>query len=596
MAYALQLHRDLHYDPTVCAPQKNNIELSFIDREIRRRTMWACFLMDNFNSSGTQRPTFMREESIKIQLPIKESYFQLDIPGPTEDLTGKVLHPVEADIGQLSNARENMGVAAYMVRAISVWGRINNYLNLGGRDLDPHPIWHPESHYADLVRQTETFNEMLPESVVYNSDNLHTHEIEGLVNQFLFLHVSVQQNILVMNRFAIPSHPGSRGPQGVPKEYVAKAAQKAFHAANRISELLNDAKPYLVVAPFTGYCAFLSSTVHIFGAFSKVPALEETAKKNLVINVGYLSKMKKYWGMFHFMAENLKTQYRACADARQGASAGTDKKPSAIFQYGDWFDWYPHGVSQTDFEDPAVGIKKEKGDDAVLEQKSDYHTVEEFFSTLSPLQPQDRDTSKPAKRRSTKKGTSAVNIQPQQPPNAAIQQVQPLQAQQQQQQQQPPRPQQVQQLQTPHMAQPQPFASQMSPRGQPHTQGLAFDMAPAPFFTHDLLLSPQPSSLMPTHSQQQHNPVADYGSMDSLGGQSNGLMDSWEMDLGMPVLAGQGVGGSVGYAAEPSSAWWMPFNMEPPELGADVDVFAGLGVGSGYSMGSAHGQGMGGGG
>src|SRR6266536_4226429 len=111
--------------------------------------------------------------------------------------------------------------------------------------------------------------------------------------------------------------------------------------------------------------------------------MEATSKKNLATNVKYISKMKRYWGMFHFMSENLKDQYRMYADAaRQGSSANGPNQPSSnVFQYGDWFDRYPHGVSQSDFEDPAGGVK-EKGGDAVLEQKSDYHTVEECFRTL----------------------------------------------------------------------------------------------------------------------------------------------------------------------------------------------------------------------
>ena len=57
----------------------------------------------------------------------------MDMPGPTEDLKGEVLHPVSLDSGELSDPKENMGVAAYMVRSIALWGRIINYLNLGGR-------------------------------------------------------------------------------------------------------------------------------------------------------------------------------------------------------------------------------------------------------------------------------------------------------------------------------------------------------------------------------------------------------------------------------------------------------------------------------
>ncbi|TAQ83806.1 hypothetical protein B7494_g7875 [Chlorociboria aeruginascens] len=559
MAYALQLHKDLDYDPL---KRSGKVALSFIDREIRRRTMWACFIMDRFNSSGTDRPTFIKEETIKVQLPIKEKYFQLDMPGPTETLTGDVPHPVSPGAGQLSNAKGNMGVAAYMIKSIAVWGRIINYLNLGGKELDPHPIWHPESSYTDLIRQTETFASSLPEFLQYNPENLGAHEVEGLASQFLFLHVSIQQNILFMNRFAIPSSPGGRAPKDVPKDFVTKAGGKAFEAANRISELLLNGESYFIAAPFTGYCAFLSSTVHVFGVFSKNSNMEASSKRNLAINVKYLSKMKRYWGMFHWMSENLKDQYKLCADAsRQGVSAGQSSQSSAIFQYGDWFDRYPHGVSQSDFEDPVMGTKKEKGDDAVLEQKSDYRTVEEFFHTLSPLQPQDRDIAKPPKRKKKNiQGLPSHHDQPH-PIQTNIPNM-------------PPNP--PMQVQNNHQIPSQAY-NQMSP------------VTPVPMYNnqgqiynHELLLHPHQQGMF---SQLDRQLVfGAYAGMEpsSLGVHS--IVDgaqAWDL----PISNAISNGAMSAFTTEPSSAWFMPFNMEPPEIGHEADVFNTVGSsGSGYGM------------
>ncbi|KAK4156056.1 fungal-specific transcription factor domain-containing protein [Chaetomidium leptoderma] len=378
MAFALQLHKDLEHDP-LRIPGKT--QLSFIDREIRRRTMWACFLMDRFNSSGTDRPTFVREETLKIPLPIKEKNFQYDLPGPTETLSGQVLEPLSDD--RPNEAKDNMGVAAWMIKAIALWGRIINYLNQGKKELDPHPMWSPDSGYTELLKQTEDFLTELPACLAYTPENLKLHETDNMANQFLFLHISIQQNILFMNRFAVSS-PSGHSLQDVPKAFVTKAGAKAFAAANRVSELLKDAEAHFITAPFTGYCAFLSSTVHIFGIFSGNPAMEATSKRNLATNVRFLSKMKRYWGMFHWMSENLREQYRTCADAARQGNPASESAASPIFQYGDWFDRYPHGVSQSDFLDPATYKKKETGADAVLEQKPELHTVEEFFTTLSP--------------------------------------------------------------------------------------------------------------------------------------------------------------------------------------------------------------------
>lgn len=554
MAYALQLHRDLDYDPL--KRNKNVAQLSFIDREIRRRTMWACFLMDRFNSSGTDRPSFIKEDTIKVQLPIREKLFQLDMPGPTEDLHGGVPHPVSPGSGQLSDSRENMGVAAYMTRSIALWGRIINYLNLGGNDQDPHPMWHPDSVYTDLIKQTEEFPSTLPETLTYTPENLHTHETEALASQYLFLHISVQQCMLFMNRFAVPGHSGARPPKDVPKEFVTKAGAKAFEAANRISDILRDAESYFVTAPFAGYCAFLSSTVHIFGVFSKNPTMEATSKTNLATNVKYLSKMKKYWGMFHFMSENLKEQFKMCADASQG-TASTKAQSSTIFQYGDWFDRYPHGVSQSDFEDPLVGIKKEKGEDAVLEQKSDYHTVEEFFHTLSPLQPQDREQAKAPKRKVKKVqlnrperhpgrlNTNVPNMNP-----AASMHIHNT---------------------TPQMAQ---NYNQMSP-----TTPNMYSQSPHYGGYHDVMLPPHQQGILPQLDRQLVF-GAYAGAIDHNALATQQMVNDSNWDMQMANMAG--------FVTEPSSAWFMPFNMEPPEIGQEVDLFNAAPAGPQYGMGGMH--------
>ncbi|RDL40695.1 Zn2 DNA-binding protein [Venustampulla echinocandica] len=546
MAYALQLHRDLDYDPL---KRNGTAELSFIDREIRRRTMWACFLMDRFNSSGTDRPSFIKEDSIKVQLPIKEKLFQLDMPGPTEDLRGNIPHPVSPGAGQLSDPKENMGVAAYMIRSIALWGRIINYLNLGGKEHDHHLMWHPESTYADLLNQAEGFITTQPESLQYTKENLHAHETEGLANQFLFLHVAMQQNILFMNRFGVPGHPGGRPPPDMPKEFVTRAGAKAFKAANRISEILRDAESYFVTAPFAGYCAFLSSTVHIFGTFSKNAAIEALSKKNLATNVKYLSKMKKYWGMFHFMSENLKDQFRVYADAaRQGPSANKSTPSSGIFQYGDWFDRYPHGVSQSDFEDPITGINKEKGDDAVLEQKSDYRTVEEFFHTLSPLRPQDRELVKPTKRKLKK------------PPQTRPVQMEPLNTN-------VPNMLPASRMQMHNAHQMAATYNQMSPTTPVNLYNQT------PLYGSETMMPPlQQGSLSQLDRQLVFGA---YAGMDPSSLNSHGMLDGTGWDMHM--------GGMPGYMTEPSSsAWFMPFNMDPPEIGQEADIFA---AGAGYGMG-----------
>lgn len=556
MAYALQLHRELDRDPL---GQNNGklSELSFTDREIRRRTMWACVLMDRFNSSGSERPPIGNEKFLHIQLPIKETHFQMEIPGPTEDLDGSIPNPVSQGQGQLSNPKENMGPSAYIIRAIILWGRIVDYLNLGGKRNDPLPLWSPGSGYARLKKQLEEFSTSLPSSLVFTIENLQNHAAEKAANQFLFLHIVAHQNTLFLNRFAIPLSPGGRPPKDMPKPFLNEAGRAAVEAANSISTLIDHASGFLLTVPFAGYCAYASCTVHIWGIFSKNAHLEATSKANLRHTYKYLNKMKRYWGMFHYMVESAKDRYRQFADAAlRGPSAEQNGQDSPMFQYGDWFDKYPHGVSKTHWEDPEPDPKKETGGDAVMSQQPDLQSVEDFFASLSPpparKQPKIQ-TKGPAPRVGppSKSNTDPTTVVPQQP---VVEMPIPMSN---------PQP-----VMGGDPNAPQNFSTINDPNLYPQRMGQNFQQQPLDF--------PLNSDQLPQLDRQlvfgayagddtTASAAASFSTLPNGAGMGSITPDPvyWPDHLNM------GGGGGTGEAFQQPSAWFLPFNLDP--MGAGLD-------------------------
>lgn len=573
MAYALQLHKDLDHDPK----DGTRSELTFTDREIRRRTMWSCFLMDRFNSSGTDRPIFVGEQYIRAQLPIKESYYQMEINGPTQDLEGKVPNPVDPGQGQMADAKENMGVAAYLIRLVSIWGRLINYLNQGGQERDEHQMWSEGSNFQSIKKAVEGWKDSLPPSLLYSTENLQNHASEKIANQFIFLHIVHNQILLFMNRFALPN-PGSRPqvPKDMPEDFIAEASRTALEAANQISALIHEANDHLVVAPFAGYCAFFSSTVHIHGVFSKNAALEASSKQNLAWNVKYLTKMKKYWGMFHFVTENLRDLYRRHADAaRSGAKSAPGKDgDQAIFQYGDWFDRYPHGVSGTDYEEPSTEVKKEPGSDAVLGQKSDLQTVEEFFSKLSPpsraahaLQQQQQASSRKVARKKHSKSVSEGSKTNQNTNNTQ----QPGNSQQQAASQQV----------THDLASTQAFQhngnmgdySQQSPSFPQNFQQQQNPllMTPPPQFLSQL----DRQMVLNSYANANPNSQSNMNALNMMLENAGNNLENFDWSALANTSNNNENGGGNGFWGDPSTAWFMPFNMDPPTIGEDNSLFNG---------------------
>lgn len=592
MAYALQLHRELDHDPL--GQNDKGSELSFTDREIRRRTMWACFLMDRFNSSGTERPTCANEETIKVQLPIKESYFQMEIPGPTEDLDGYVQNSMASDTGQISNPKDNMGVASYIIRIIALWGRVIKYVNLGGRESDKCAIWKSQSEFAQLKKQAEGFQTQLPSTLQNTQDNLRTHAAEKLANQFLLMHIASYQVILFLHRFAVPSTQASKNMNDMPETFVAEAGRSAMDAANQISELLTDAIEYSVFAPFAGYCAFMSSTIQVWGIFSTNSALAIASKKNLVRNIQYLGKMKKYWGMFHFMKQNLKDIY---LQHREAFTKGSNPSETitGVFQYGDWFQKYPHGVSKSEYESPAKEIKEEPGGGTSANKNLDPQRVEEELLKHFPPPSLPASSRKSLKRQNKKplqaspsyvsKSDSQAPLNSQLPP---IQQpIIPIQ------------------LSNPHPAiSPPPFS--------PHHTQTFFPSNQAPVVfppTYDIL--PQLDRRLVYGAYAGSDPTASSSTtaFNALTAHNNLHVQNpsdirtnpnlWDPTAAMTNPAGyqqqqvalDEVSQSAGYMGMSdmqTSAWFMPFNLNPPEIGLDGDEFGNVTFGP-FGMGDGMG-------
>ncbi|KAF4944942.1 hypothetical protein FGADI_12324 [Fusarium gaditjirri] len=109
----------------------------------------------------------------------------------------------------------------------------------------------------------------------------------------------------------------------------------------------------------------------------------------------------KYWGMFYWMVEDVRNQYRNVLDTMRAVVNLQERATQSSFlQYGDWFNRYPHGLSDAKFMNPATHQRKDLGADGILEAKPELQSVEEYFSTLpTPQSAEHKDTIRAIHRR-----------------------------------------------------------------------------------------------------------------------------------------------------------------------------------------------------
>jgi hypothetical protein len=344
--------------------------------------------MDRFTSSGSDRPICFPEEAITVPLPIRESYYLMEIEGNTETLHGKETSsksPVEPATNGIRAAKDkHLGSSAYLIRLVAIWGRLVNYFNLGGKAREKIPMWHSSSRFQELAQLVNHFK--FPEELRWSQENLEMHRAEKLDNQFVLLHIVYQHIRLFLYRFAIPGY-GPPVPRNIPQPFLAESQRTALDAASEVSFLVQHAMQSNVTAPFAGYAAFYSSTVHVQGVFSKNAQVSERSRKNLGINIKFLTQMKRWWGMFHFVAQDLKELFRKHVDANSSRlpdasnGDGDGRRTSTIFQYGDWFDRYPNGVCNAEYDMSGYGMESNGINPSLMPPEENGNaTVQEFFS------------------------------------------------------------------------------------------------------------------------------------------------------------------------------------------------------------------------
>jgi hypothetical protein len=122
MAHALQLNNEVSAD-ILCKEEGGSPNEASV-RESRRRLMWACYMIDVWAGSGVDHLTILNEKDLKIQLPCNERQFLLQIPVVTERLQeGDIIDFIPAeDVPE--KPKENLGMAAYYVRIVSIWRRV----------------------------------------------------------------------------------------------------------------------------------------------------------------------------------------------------------------------------------------------------------------------------------------------------------------------------------------------------------------------------------------------------------------------------------------------------------------------------------------
>lgn len=295
---------ELHIEP-------NDPSLTFQEREARRRTYWSLVVFDRLAHSGPHWQVHLRTDTLHLQLPCKDYYYENNIPVVTETLQGAAPPPIRVSQESPSVRKEDLAIFAYIVMATILWCDINKYVMEEFKDEKIAP-WKEGSKYHALETRLQKLFASLPKEYQYSKERLMALDTLNQGTGFIHLHIELLFSLCHLSRSMYPfNHKKMKFKENPPKAFIERAAINIMSSANAQTAMISDVLSMedFNMAPFVGFGVFTVSSVHIANSFSPDPAVAAAAKNNLAINLKFLVIMREYWYSVGVWCIALKDRY-----------------------------------------------------------------------------------------------------------------------------------------------------------------------------------------------------------------------------------------------------------------------------------------------
>jgi hypothetical protein len=164
-------------------------------KEIRRRTFWACFVVDRLISYSCNKPLTISFQSIRIQLPCPENVFAFD-----EAYTG---HTIEA-LALQPNQVSQIGTMPYFISMVRLWGNMASLHVSGGRRFSKYGPRSSESEFYQYEKAIQDFSSNLPPSLSWSVQNYKLHQVTGQAQTYVNLNFLLNHAGCVMHQEYLP--------------------------------------------------------------------------------------------------------------------------------------------------------------------------------------------------------------------------------------------------------------------------------------------------------------------------------------------------------------------------------------------------------
>ncbi|KLU86864.1 hypothetical protein MAPG_05872 [Magnaporthiopsis poae ATCC 64411] len=344
-------------------------------REIRRRTIWACFVMERTLSCGNDCPPSLDTTAMRTYLPATEDDFDLGLI-TSERLTYDQL--VNQSVAS-SGRKFTMGDCyTVMIRSLDIFSRSCAWVARGGRRqasvLDKCP-WEPESPWHQMKTELFQWRDMQHERLKYPQTPVGLYVHRRQAEWFAFLNLVYYLSVVILYRDYVPFVPACgpelQGPidapllpREAPPDWWSDYTAVLFDAATQIARIVADAKAanMNLQTPIVGYSVFTAASMHVY--LATFPWVDARSSKSLDAedllrqDLQYLQQFAQVWALgksWLQVAQKTQELYRQVVSAGSYSQHKEDVLllRTQIEQYG------ALSVSQDGNEYDSPGIEKE---------------------------------------------------------------------------------------------------------------------------------------------------------------------------------------------------------------------------------------------
>jgi hypothetical protein len=278
-----------------------------LEREIRRRCMWSCVVVDILISITLCRPTAIQTQWTYIQLPCPEASFMFgeDYPSPT---LAEFVHNQPDHPDLLPYFIKAVDILNTMMEHVRAWVVQDQSLDLGSEYTDPF-----DATFADWISQ-------LPDRMSWSKHNFRAFRLLGQGNLFVTFHMVVSHAFCLVPQLYLPYTGMNTASSPMPlSDRQVTAIRKCLHHAEQITAMVSllfhgdDVAREILRSPFTSLAMMCAATIHIWSAHSEAcvkaatphPTDPTTPNHHLRLFVEVFQSWEKSWPLAHGCLETI---------------------------------------------------------------------------------------------------------------------------------------------------------------------------------------------------------------------------------------------------------------------------------------------------